>query len=433
MSASLAPSPATVARLVSRTVALDAAPDLLAHLPALRGYPGAILWMREGQGFAAWGEAALIDPGTGAGRFARATRAIGSLLGEAEVTDELGLPDAGPIAFGSFTFDPSSPGSRVVIPSVVIGSREGCSWLTLTGRGAVPDLREVVPRTLPVASARRAQKAPAPGGRPAAPAAGEERWLEAVRAALEAIRRGRLDKVVLARQVMVEARTAFDPRTISRRLAASYPQCFTFCFGQMVGASPELLVRRQASSVRSIVLAGSAPRSETPAEDARLGRELLASHKNRWEHDLAVHTVRAALGRVCRPLEVDHEPTLALLANVQHLSTEVRGRLRRPLSALELAGRMHPTAAVCGTPTREALSLIRTLEGAGRGAYAGPVGWVDARGDGEWALALRCAEISGPRARLFAGAGIVRESDPEAELEETRLKLKPILSALDLA
>ncbi|MGH2707189.1 MAG: isochorismate synthase, partial [Actinomycetota bacterium] len=414
-------------RLISHTVALDAAPDLLAHLPGT----GAILWMRHGEGLAAWGEAALIDPGTGAGRFGRASAAVESLLGEAEVTDELGASAApsgcGPIAFGSFTFDPSCSGSRVVIPSVVMGNLEGRSWLTLTGRGAVPRLQEVTPRALPVAPSRldRCLSTPA--------AAGERRWLESVRVAREAIHHGRLDKVVLARQVMVESSTALDSRVISRRLASSYPQCFTFCFGEMVGASPELLVRRQASSVLSVVLAGSAPRSEEPAEDARLGDELLGSHKNRWEHDLAVHTVREALSRVCRPLEVDHEPTLALLANVQHLSTEVRGRLRRPLSALELAGRMHPTAAVCGTPTREALSLIRTLEGSGRGAYAGPVGWVDARGDGEWALALRCAEVSGSRARLFAGAGIVRESDPEAELEETRLKLRPILSALDPA
>lgn len=165
--------------------------------------------------------------------------------------------------------------------------------------------------------------------------------------------------------------------------------------------------------------------------DEQAGRELLRSHKDRWEHELAVRFVRDTLTRCCSELWVDPEPSLLRLANVQHLATNIYGLLTEPMSAVELAGRLHPGAAICGTPTREALELIRELEGMDRSHYAAPVGWMDAGGDGEWAIALRCAELFGTRARLFAGAGIVDESDPESELEETRLKLRPILSALE--
>ncbi|MGH8930077.1 MAG: isochorismate synthase, partial [Egibacteraceae bacterium] len=176
--------------------------------------------------------------------------------------------------------------------------------------------------------------------------------------------------------------------------------------------------------------AGSAARGADPGEDARLGEALRASAKNRSEHQLAVDSVRAALDPLCASLDVDAEPWLLQLGNVQHLATSVRGTLHRPVRSLDLAGALHPTAAVCGTPTTIALDHIRDLEGMDRGRYAGPVGWTDARGDGEWAIALRCAEVAGARARLFAGAGIVAGSLPEFELEETRLKLLAMQSAL---
>lgn len=412
------PAPGVGLRLTSRTVPLDGAPDLLARLPT----PNGIVWVREAEGFVAWGEAARIDPGRGPDRFARAAEAVASILGGADVADEVGLPGTGPIAFGSFTFDPDSPRSWLVVPAVVVGCRQGRAWITLTGQGALPSMEDV------------------PAGPAASPAEGdpgpsipEQAWMEAMVAAREAILGGALDKVVLARQVVVEADEPFDPRVVARRLAASYPECITFVAGGMAGATPELLVRRTGRSVYSVALAGSAPRDDDPGRDTLLGEALLRSPKDRREHQLAVQTVSDALAPLCRTLTVEPEPSLMGLANVQHLRTRIEGELAAPLSALELAGALHPTAAVCGAPTGKALELIRDLEGFDRGHYAGPVGWVDAGGDGEWAIALRCAELSGRRARLFAGAGIMAESDPEAELEETRLKLQPILAALELA
>jgi menaquinone-specific isochorismate synthase len=197
-----------------------------------------------------------------------------------------------------------------------------------------------------------------------------------------------------------------------------------------VGATPELLIRRRGASVESLVLAGTARRAAVEADDAAVGAELLSSAKDNREHEFAVDSVALVLAGVCDDLTVDDGPFLLKLANVQHLATRVRGRLAEPLSALELAGRLHPTAAVCGTPRAEAEGLIRRLEGMERGRYAGPVGWVDAAGDGEFGIALRCAEVNGARARLFAGNGIVADSRPEAELEETRLKLRAMQSAL---
>jgi menaquinone-specific isochorismate synthase len=267
----------------------------------------------------------------------------------------------------------------------------------------------------------------APGRRPKT----DTEWMAAVGSARQSIRDGRLLKVVLARDVVVDHEAPFDARVIARRLAGRYPECWTFACEGLVGASPELLVERQGSTLHSLTLAGSARRGDDPAADEQAGRKLLASRKDRWEHELAVRFVRDTLTRCCAELWVDPEPSLLRLANVQHLATNTHGLLSEPLNAIELAGRLHPGAAICGTPASEALEVIRELEGMDRGHYAAPVGWMDASGNGEWAIALRCAELSGFRARLFAGAGIVAESDPASELEETRLKLRPILSALN--
>lgn len=431
-------SSAGIRRMSSRTYSLDVAPDLIARLPA----QGGILWMRGGEGFVGWGEAARIEPGRGVGRFRRAAAAARSVLRDIETEG----PGLGPIAFGAFTFDSDSPGSWVVVPSVLIGWSGGRSWLTMTG----PDLPSVgsdlgegslLEQAAGLAGLNHKRVVGSPlvavaaagmdGSRPLFDAASDEAWLRAVSAARQRIRRGRLEKVVLARQVVVEAPAAFEPGTMARTLAALYPQCFTFACGGMVGATPELLVRRAGRSIDSMVLAGSAARGDSSADDNRLAQELLRSAKDRWEHHLAVRTARESLSPLCADLSVDLRPSLLRLANVQHLSTQITGELAAPLSAIELAGALHPGAAVCGAPTEPALRLIRELEGFDRGHYAAPVGWMDGSGDGEWALALRCAELSGTRARLFAGAGIVAESDLEAELEETRLKLRPILSALD--
>lgn len=384
---------------------------------ALR-HPGGLLWCSESEGLVAWGEAARIDPGTGEGRFERAASELGRLFDGMEVRDEVGVPGTGPVAFGSFTFDPEAAGSVLIVPAVVVGRRRGKAWTTSIG--------------------------PEPAHEPApAPGPGEDRirylgssmpeleWLEAVAAAERATDGGDLEKVVLARDVRVWSKSPLDPRRLTARLARRFPECFTFSVDGLVGATPELLVRRTGALVESRVLAGSAPRDPAPSADAELGRSLLASDKDLREHELALRSVLDVFEELCASVEVDESPHLLKLANVQHLATDVRARLDPAPTALQIAGRLHPTAAVCGLPRRSALELLRALERLDRRRYAGPVGWVDARGDGEWGIALRCAEIDGARARLFAGAGIVPGSVPEAELEETRIKLNAMQSALE--
>jgi menaquinone-specific isochorismate synthase len=405
--------------LVSRTDPLDDVPELIARMPAT----GGVAWIRRGEGFVGWGEAARVPVGTGPGRFARAAAAVEELLGGADIDDTVGGWGTGPLAFGSFAFDADSPASALVVPAVIIGASEGRGWVTRTGRGTAD-----VGAYAEAGTMARAETGSEPG------ALDEDSFTRAVEAARDAIRDGRLDKVVLSLQVLATSASPFDQRRVLARLAGEYPECYTFAFDSFVGASPELLVRRQGRALRSQPLAGSSRRGANPEEDAELGAALLASTKDRWEHDLAVVTVVEALHPLCRTLRIDPEPSLLRLANVQHLATEVVGELSGdPVpDALSIAGAVHPTAAVCGTPSRKALALIRELEGPNRGRYAGPVGWVDARGDGEWAIALRCAELSGTTARLFAGCGIVAQSDPGAELEEARLKLRPVRSALGI-
>ncbi len=408
---------ASTATLTVRTVEVDAPDDLL----ALLADPASVAWIRRGDGLVGWGRAARIDVGAGADRFARATAALAALFDRAVVDDEVGVPGTGPVAFGSITFDPRSAGSVLVVPAVVLGRRDGRAWLTVTGDtprdGGVPP----GPQALPAPGRVRYAGASLP----------ELAWLDAVATAARAVRAGELDKVVLARDLHVWSDAPLDPRVLARRLAERFPDCFTFVCEGLVGATPELLVRRTGTDVESLVLAGSAPRGRDAADDARRGAALLASHKDRREHDLAVASVRDVLAPRCGQLATDPQPHLLRLANVAHLATAVRGRLSGTPTALELAAALHPTAAVCGTPTAVALERIRVLERMDRGRYAGPVGWVDARGDGEWGIALRCAEVDGTRARLFAGAGIVGASLPEAELEETRLKLRAMQSALE--
>jgi menaquinone-specific isochorismate synthase len=429
-----------------RTVPIPDPGDLLACLPD----PAGVVWLRKGEGLVGWGEAARIDPGCDpeatpqTSRFSRAAAAFAELAGTAEVEDDVGAPGTGPVAFGSFTFDPKGHGSTLIVPRMVVARRAGRAWMTVAGEGPAPEIAVSPPTDPP----RRVRYAGA--------SMPDHHWLEAVATAIDRIEAGGVEKVVLARDVAVWSKAPFDPRALAARLTRRFPDCYTFACARLVGASPELLVRRTGEKVESLVLAGSAARGAPGrTSDADLGEALLNSKKDRAEHDLAVASVRERLADRCAALLVDTEPWLLRLANVQHLATAVQGRLRGPLTALELAGILHPTAAVCGTPTDVALSLIRELEGMDRGRYAGPVGWVDHRGDGEWAIALRCAELSGaqhsggpappdtpretggpappdtPRARLFAGAGLVAGSLPEAELEETRLKLRAMQSAFE--
>ena len=219
------------------------------------------------------------------------------------------------------------------------------------------------------------------------------------------------------------------------RLADRYQDCYTFACEGLVGATPELLIRRSGSQLHSLVLAGTMPRGGTPTSDAAPGASLLASAKDRDEHQCAVADVRAALRPLCGDLRIEEQPSLLRLANVQHLATHVDGQLAAgeaaSHSALALAAALHPTAAICGTPAEAAMDLIRELEGMDRGRYSGPVGWVDARGNGEWGIALRCGLVAGRNARLFAGCGIVAGSDPPAEVAEAQAKFWPMRYAVE--
>lgn len=395
-------------RRAAETTQLDERPDLVSYLR-----PDGFAWIHDHEGFVAWGEAERIDPGTGAGRF---ERAHGMLQDAFERIDAAGQP---PLAVGSFTFDPDRAGSFLVIPKVVVGSRAGRAWVT-TVDSDKPDLSARFERSRP-----RLDRVRYSGS-----SLSEIGWLDAVARATDAIGRGVFDKVVLARDVHVWSEAPFDLPAIVGRLALRFPSCFTFLSDGLVGASPERLIERNGPRVRSTVLAGSAKRGSDGSEDDALGDALLASTKDANEHRFAVASVSEVLDPLCRTsLGVDG-PRLLRLANVQHLATEFTGRLRSDLSALQVAGRLHPTAAVGGLPRTPSLRFIKEVEGLDRGRYTGPVGWVNADGDGEWAIALRCAELDGSRGRLFAGGGIVSDSLPEEELEETRLKLRAMESVL---
>lgn len=410
-------------RLAVRTVPVDDPGDLVARLPD----PAAVAWVRHGDGLVGWGEAARLTLPAGEDRFTAGEKWLHELSDDADVADEMAVPGSGLVAFGSFTFDPTSDGSVLIVPRTVLARRAGRAWLTTIsgGSGRPPEVQPVIPP---------AEVRWNDGSRTAL------QWEQAVAAAVARIKAGELHKVVLARDLHAVASSPIDVRMLLARLAARYPGCYTFSCSGLAGATPELLIRREGQEVRSLVLAGTAPRGGSPAQDDAFGSGLLASAKDVEEHGYAVADVRATLEPLCTELNVAAQPSLLRLANVQHLATRVTGRLAGEPgtgvpgtgpSALALAAALHPTAAVCGTPTAAALDLIRELEGMDRGRYAGPVGWVDAAGNGEWGIALRCAALAGPRARLFAGCGIVADSKPEAELAEAQTKFRPVQQAIE--
>lgn len=425
------PSPGTAA-LVARTVPLDGLPDGVGLLDLLPG-SRPLTWVRRGDGLVGWGEALRIRV-TGADRFAAAERAWQETLARAVVRDEVDLPGTGPLAFGSFAFDDRSPaGGVLVVPRVVVGRRGRSAWLTTVEPGprlpATPSLARVLATRTPVEP---------PGSVMYADGALSARaWVDVVARGLEAIRAGTVDKVVLARDVVATAQHPVDPRWLVARLADAYPTCWTFSVDGLVGATPELLVRSEKGLVTSRVLAGTIRRTGDDDADVAHAAVLARSSKDLEEHEYAVASVAAAFEPFCSSTNVPDVPFVLHLPNVLHLASDVTGVLAGrdagAPSSLALAAALHPTAAVCGTPTAAARALIRDIEGMDRGRYAGPVGWLGADGDGEWGIALRSAEI-GPddarRLRLFAGCGIVAASDPEEELAESEAKLEPMRGAL---
>ncbi len=275
--------------------------------------------------------------------------------------------------------------------------------------------------------------APLPAGR-AASAAGPEHYVNAVTRAVQRIGDGEFEKLVLARELDVEGAANYDTSALAARLRERFPGCLSFVLvnGERayVGATPELLVRREGRRVSTMALAGSARRGLDPAADEHLGRELLASAKDREEHAIVVRRIERTLGRLSGWVASGREPELVKVKNIQHLATPIRAQLVEPRPVLELAGRLHPTPAVGGEPWPQAAAAIAELEGFDRGWYTGGVGWTDALEDGELFVGLRCALVEGRHARLFAGAGIVGASDPQLELAETETKLEALLPLL---
>ena len=399
---------------VIRTVEIAEPQRLFDHRPTSA-------WVSERQVLIGHGEAFRVSAGLDPTRFERAETHFRDWVSTCDIVDELDLPGTGPCAFGSFTFDERSTGSMLIVPEIIMG-RHKDTWFLTTVDDVDPEPFLAGPESSSIAPDRP---------RFAGASIPDVSWVEAVAEVIERIRAGEAEKVVLARDFALWSRTQFDIKRMLERLIERFPSCFTFLVDGLVGASPELLVRSDGSSVESVVLAGTIGRSHEPSEDDRLAKLLLSSKKDLFEHHLAASSVERVLAEQLSGLERDDEPQLRRFDNVQHLATSFKGQLKDQQSALQLAARLHPTAAVGGEPTDVAVDLIRQLEGMDRGRYAGPVGWVDASGSGEFAIALRCAEISGARARLFAGAGIMADSYPERELEETRLKLDTMLRALE--
>ena len=387
--------------LASRTVPLDGG-DV--DLVAFAGDDG-VLFERAGAGLAGRGVALRVG-----------TEEVAASLAAIASHDEVGRPGCGPVALGALPFAPDQPGT-LVVPQTVLGrAHDGTAWITTIGAEPAVDP--------PPPAIRPPDRFQLIASRP------HEEWCGAVVSAVARIRAGGLRKVVLAREVRVEANRPILPYHALSRLRALYPSCMLFSVDGFVGASPELLVSRHGAEVRSQPMAGTIPRSGDAEVDRALASGLMRSEKDRLEHRLVVDAVAAALRSFCQDVYVPPEPSIVALRNVCHLGTTVTGRLVDGPPALALAAALHPTPAVAGTPTDEALAAIAELEGMDRGRYAGPVGWVDARGDGEWAVGIRSAQISGNSARLLAGVGVVADSDPEAELAETQLKLQALLSAV---
>ncbi len=397
----------------------DVSPALLDHLPPT----GALAWVRRGDGIAGWGQAARLTI-AGSNRFIDAQRWWTDLTNTAVVRDDVDVPGSGLVCFGSFGFTDDRDPSVLVVPEVVVGRRGSNTWVTTISSAssltAPPELTRFEPDdTGPVTFADGARSG--------------TQWSAIVADAVRRIASGVVDKVVLARDLIALAGRPIDLRRPLHRLAEAYPACWTFAVDGLIGATPELLVRREKGLITSRVLAGTIRRSGDDTGDLALAASLARSSKDLEEHEFAVRSVAEALQPHCQSMLVPETPFVLHLPNVMHLATDVTGVAANGASALGLAAALHPSAAVCGTPTPVARDLIAELEGMERGRFSGPVGWMDGDGDGEWCIALRCGQLDPDdpaRMRLFAGAGIVAGSDPDAELAETNAKLIPMRDAL---
>jgi len=410
-----------------RVVTLELTDDQVPLMERLPSNP--LTFVRLGDGLVGWGEAARLSA-SGPDRFELLSQAWQKLVAGCEVTDPLDLPGTGLIAFGSIAFsDESSAQSVLIVPQILLGSRDGRNWITTVDEHPLPDADAASSGSNEASESLTAQ----PTQMPIELKSGEQSrggFKTSVEAALKLIAEGKLEKVVLARDLVATVGEDFDLRPTLKALATTYESCWVYSVDGMFGASPELLVRSENGQVSARVLAGTAGRGTDPEVDNAIGHALVGSHKNLAEHSFAVDSMVRAIAPFCKNVDADYEPFAMSLPNVWHLASDVHGVLKQEASVLEIAAAIHPTAAVAGTPSREALEVIRQLEPFDRARYAGPVGWIGADGDGEWAIALRGAQLADGVVHAFAGCGIVAESDPESEASETELKFKPIVDSL---
>lgn len=418
-------APVRSPRLHAVTREIDAIEDLLAYADAA----DPTVWSRRGDMLVGAGGSVVSfrRPETSGAAVAHWWREVADA---AEVDDPVGLPGTGLVAFGALPFDAASAADAVfTVPRVVLGRRGGRTWITRIAIDGEPPASEPQPAAYgPHWSATLGPGALTPDG-----------YQVAVRAGLDAIVDGEVAKVVLARDLAGTVPAGSDLRRLVRALATAYPDTWTFAVDGLIGASPETLVTVSGGTVTARVLAGTIARGADADADTAASVALATSAKDLDEHQFAVQSVLTALRPHTSALVSEEQPFMLKLPNVWHLATDVEGTLDGGASALDLVGALHPTAAVAGTPTPAAIEVIRRLEPFDRGRYAGPVGWIDANGDGEWAIALRCAQFGiaasdAPTAPVpltaYAGAGIVAGSDPEAEMLETRVKFRPIVDAL---
>ena len=412
--------------LVARTRRLDADVDLL----TFAGDDGDV-FDKGRAGLAGRGQALVIDwPG---GDAAAAARQAAEELAAIETDDEVRVPGTGAVAFGALPFVPGAP-ARLVVPRVVVGrATDGTRWITVVADDADPaaggGIDPEAPRPDDLVGPRASHRQPQRYEVDAAHA--PEWWCGLVEEATKAMAGGAFDKVVLARRLDVTADAPFDRHAVLDRLRTAYPGCHIIGIDGFVAASPELLVSVAGDIVRSHPMAGTAPRGGDPATDQRIAASLLASAVYRHEHQVTIDAVHDTLLGWCSYVDYEAEPSVVAVANLQHLATLVEGRLSHPApSVLELVAALHPTPAGAGRPLDRAVAWIAEHEGIDRGRYAGTAGWVDAAGNGAWAVSVRCAEIDGATARVFAGNGIVAGSDPATELAETRIKFQALMSAL---
>jgi isochorismate synthase len=387
--------------------------------------------------------------GDGRDRFATVAAGWRSLAAGADSDPPAAAPGAGLVAVGGFAFAADGGSARgwagfaassLHVPELSLARQDERTFVTVNVDAGPDDTLEslqarVASRLGGLRELPLPMLDPAPTGkfevRSVMPPSHYE---EAVASAVQRIVAGALEKVVLAREVEVLAPSEHDPTAVFGLLRDAFPSCFVFAVGRgdatFVAASPELLVRREGARASTVALAGSTRRSADPAVDDHLGEQLLRSDKDREENAIVARRIARALRPHAVWVTAASEPVLVRVANIQHLAAPIRAQLARPLGAIDLAGLLHPTPAVGGEPRESAERLIPALEGIDRGWYAGPVGWTDATGDGEFCVALRCALLRGRHARLYAGAGIVRDSDPTSELAETEVKLQALLPVL---